>query len=401
MNALTPAAAQAAPTQTAEAAPSLLDQILNRVDIIEAKQSRPSPVKLQTWEDIERFAEKAARSGMVPKDYIAKPDAICIAIQMGSELGLAPMQALQNIAVVNGRPSIWGDALPALCRASGICAYIREWHDGEGDALTYYCEAKRKDDPHPIRSQFSVAEAKQAGLWQEKPTVTKRGRDGSYEAPSGPWYSYRPRMLQMRARGFGLRDAFPDVLKGLITTEEARDIPFEETGLTPSLPAARQTVAQDIGDDLPDHAKGEPPTAAPKRKTWADLLDEIEADFTKALIRDEVDAVLAGGTVQKALDNATNGTRDRLNAIIKAAIDRTATPIDNDPTLAPSDTLPGIVAEDMIARIRDATAPADIKRMRDRTNAAWREEYNSLEPIDRALVDRAIAAREAELARAS
>ncbi len=148
---------QTAETHAGETDSDVFRELLSRVSMVEAKQSRPSPVKLQTWEDIERFAEKAARSGMVPKDYVGKPDAIVIAVQMGSELGLAPMQALQNIAVVNGRPSIWGDALPALCRASGIASYIKEGHDGEGDDLTYWCEAKRKDDANPVRAQFSVA----------------------------------------------------------------------------------------------------------------------------------------------------------------------------------------------------------------------------------------------------
>jgi hypothetical protein len=48
-------------------------------------------------------------------------------------------------------------------------------------------------------------------------------------------------MLQMRARGFALRDAFPDVLKGLITAEEAADFPEEtkprEKDVTPAKPA--------------------------------------------------------------------------------------------------------------------------------------------------------------------
>jgi hypothetical protein len=32
-------------------------------------------------------------------------------------------------------------------------------------------------------------------------------------------------MLAMRARGFAIRDCFADVLKGLITAEEAQDYP--------------------------------------------------------------------------------------------------------------------------------------------------------------------------------
>jgi hypothetical protein len=250
---------------------SVLDDIIHRM---EAVQQRPAPVRLKSWEEIERFAEKAARSGMVPKDYIGKPDAICIAVQMGSELGLPPMQAIQNIAVVNGRPAIWGDAIPGLCRASGKCRSIREWHEGEGDALTYYCEAIRADDPQPVRGKFSVADAKRAKLWSDEPKRKKQGRDGPYEVDAGPWYSYPERMLQMRARGFCLRDAFPDVLKGLMSAEEAQDIPFEATGLKPAVPAQEPVAAQPSERDRLNAAV--PLQPEPEKKTWAQWAESME-----------------------------------------------------------------------------------------------------------------------------
>lgn len=296
-------------TEAREAEPGLLQEIIDRMSVIEAKQSRPSPVQLRTWEEIERFAEKAARSGMVPKDYVGKPDAIVIAVQLGSELGLPPMQSLQNIAVVNGRPSVWGDALPALCRASGLAAYIKEWHEGEGDDLTYICEAKRKDDPNPTRMMFSVADAKRASLWKTEPKTTKRGREGEYTVDSGPWYSYPQRMLQMRARGFCLRDAFPDVLKGLITTEEAQDIPFAATGLTPRLEP--ETVVRAVAPEQP------------KRRTLADFIQELEPRLKAAANALEVDAIVAEAATQKAMDFATDGAKTRLNTMIQEALDRT------------------------------------------------------------------------------
>jgi len=76
--------------------------------------------------------------------------------------------------------------------------------------------------------------------------------------------------------------------------------------------------------------------AAPKRKV-SEILDAIEAQFVGAATREAVDTVLASDDVQKALDVLTNGARDRLNAIIKTATDRTALPIANDPALAPAD----------------------------------------------------------------
>lgn len=288
--------AAVASTKTAAATePSILDQILDQVQTISHQQSRPSPVRLQSWEDIERFAVKAAKSGMVPKDYVGKPDAIVIAVMMGSELGLAPMQALQNIAIINGRPSIWGDAMPGLIRASGKCQYIKEWSEGEGDSLTFYCEAKRKDDPTPSKGRFGVAEAKKAGLW---------GKD--------LYAKYPQRMLLARARGFGLRDAFPDVLKGLISAEEAGDmVPFEES---------RPRV-----EPQPDPVSAEtaPKSDAPKRQTTAEWLDEIAAELAAA-DHDGVDAIIARPKYQKMKDWLQNGAKERLDAIEKEAIKRTA-----------------------------------------------------------------------------
>ncbi len=161
-----------------------------------------------SFNELAQFSNMAAKSAMVPPSFRNKPEDIMLAVQMGSELGLAPMQALQNIAVINNRPSVWGDALIGLCRASANCEDIAEKLDGEGEAMVATCMAKRRN-ASPVVARFSVADAKKAGLWGK----------------AGPWQQYPARMLQLRARGFALRDAFPDVLRGLISAEEARDMP--------------------------------------------------------------------------------------------------------------------------------------------------------------------------------
>lgn len=174
-------------------------------------QSTPSiyssPLQPRNFGELMEFAKIAAGSGMVPRDYAGKPQAVVIACQMGAELGLAPMQSLQNIAVINGRPSVWGDALLALVRSSPICDDVVEVIEGSGDNRVAICTATRKGKKAVV-GRFSVRDAQNAGLWT-KP---------------GPWKQYPDRMLQMRARGFALRDAFPDVLRGLITAEEAQDM---------------------------------------------------------------------------------------------------------------------------------------------------------------------------------
>jgi len=157
------------------------------------------------------FSEMLSNSNMVPKAYQGKPQDILVCVQWGMEMGLAPMQALQNIAVINGKPSVYGDAMMALVQASPVCDDVEEYFEGEGTPNPVaVCIASRKGRK-PVTVKFSVEDAKRAGLW----------------AKQGPWTAYPKRMMQMRARGFALRDAFPDVLKGLISVEEAQDYPDE------------------------------------------------------------------------------------------------------------------------------------------------------------------------------
>ena len=147
--------------------------------------------------------------GFCPKDFLNKPAQILCAIQYGREIGLSPMQALQSIAVINGKPSIYGDGLIALCQSFSECEDIKEEFDAK--TMTATCVVRRKGRS-PVVHQWDVAKATKAGLWDK----------------AGPWKQYPERMLQMRARGFALRDAFADRLKGIITAEEARDYPTQE-----------------------------------------------------------------------------------------------------------------------------------------------------------------------------
>jgi hypothetical protein len=164
-----------------------------------------------TFSEAKTFAGELAASNLVPKAYAGKPLDILVAIQWGNEIGLAPMQALQNISVINGKPSVYGDAAMALVQAHPACEGVEEFFEGEGTPNPVaVCIAHRRGRK-PVTAKFSVDDAVRAGLWK-KP---------------GPWTQYPKRMLQMRARGFALRDAFPDALKGLITTEEAEDYPAE------------------------------------------------------------------------------------------------------------------------------------------------------------------------------
>lgn len=168
----------------------------------------------RTFAEALEFGKLMALSDMVPKDYKGKPANVLVAVQMGRELGLSPMQAIQNIAVINGRPSLWGDAMIAVVRGHRACRGVYEEFDDA--TMTATCRIRRQGEADTVR-MFSREDAERAGLWGKQ----------------GPWSQYPKRMLQMRARGFACRDAFADALRGISSAEELSDYDTRMRDATP------------------------------------------------------------------------------------------------------------------------------------------------------------------------
>ncbi len=191
----------------------------------------------QTFEEAKALAQMLAKDGdIVPEQFRGKPGSILAAMSLGAEKGFSPITALQHIAVINGRPSIWGDAIPALIQQHGHM--LEEWHEGSGDNLKAVCRITRKDTGQEIVREFSVEDAKRAGLWETEAKVTRRkkGGNGTYTKDNdSPWWKYPKRMLQMRARGLCARDGVADVMLGLSVAEEQNDRASGIRDITPPL----------------------------------------------------------------------------------------------------------------------------------------------------------------------
>lgn len=215
----------------------------------------------QNVEEVFRLAQAVSISGLAPKD-LNTPEKIMVAIMTGLEIGLPPMFSMNKIAVINGRPTVWGDAVPALLWAKGF--KIREW----ADADTSYCEVTRPDGTLIERS-FSNLDAKKAGLANK----------------SGPWTQYPERMRAMRARGYACRDGAADVLGGLYFREEIEDEPKRKSssgakkdGTDKTFNALRAEIADALNAEHLQHI----------RNTYSDDWDQMPARWVE-ILNDEYD----------------------------------------------------------------------------------------------------------------
>ena len=175
----------------------------------------------RTERDAYRLCEVVANSGLAPKAYQGRPADVMVAYLFGGPLGLSIFESVRAVAVINGRATLWGDAVKGLCMRTGqLEDQTEEWSE-DGSSVTV--TVKRRGYS-PVSRSFSVDDARRAGLWG-KP---------------GPWTQYPRDMILARAKGRAYREAFPDIFSGLLTSDEARDI--EEP--TPMGEAVREAPAK-------------------------------------------------------------------------------------------------------------------------------------------------------------
>jgi hypothetical protein len=161
-------------------------------------------------------ADRIAKSSIIPSAFRGKPADVFVALEWGQELGLQPMAALQNIYVVNGRPTLSSQSMAGLvkCRADYMGMEL------EASPVKAICTIKRKLQSGATEThtgEFTIEKARGAGL-SEKDN----------------WKQYPQQMLEARAVAFALRKAYPDILMGVYTKEEMEDVtPFRDITTDP------------------------------------------------------------------------------------------------------------------------------------------------------------------------
>lgn len=319
------------------------------------EQQRPKPPAVQAGGTISamiptdidqafRLARAIAMSGMAPKAYGQDENKCFVGILAGAELGLAPFQALQSIAVIGGNPSVWGDGALALVRASGLLEDFEETDDGHKAT----CRAVRRGET-PIIREFDMDDAEKAGLLGK----------------AGPWTQYPRRMRQMRARAWALRDGFADVLKGLHIAEELRDRPdLDEKPQTMKL--SSDMLAQQAGITVEQVQDAE--------------MQEITGDNT-------------GDTLPEASDEVREAEGVDVSEHAQQTLDDIDGPLDEDQAEDDGPDPRQATADRIIADIGKCATVIDLQQLRSREG----QTVDALPEDLGASVKEAYAARETEL----
>lgn len=166
------------------------------------QQTGLAPISLP---EMFKLGEMLVTTGFLPKavDTPAK----CVAIMLkGQELGVPPMYALNNIAIVNGKQ---------VCQAELMLSMIYRDHGSQAvqflETNDRVCRLRyQRRGGEPGEFAFTLDDADAAGL------LTKPGPPGGV----APWKGYRPAMLRARAISAMARLAFPDTIAGMYTPEE-------------------------------------------------------------------------------------------------------------------------------------------------------------------------------------
>lgn len=174
-------------------------------------------IQAKTLNDLYRVSKMLCASGILPKAYDT-PEKVATAITLARELGLKPLSAMKNIAVINGSPSIWGELPLGIVRNSGLLEKIDEFcidkdykpigfenKNIDADIFAAVCVIKRKNEDS--RSFYYSAQ-----------DAAKNPNSGNQV-----WKSYRSVMMKRRARAMALKDVFGDLLGGVSIAEYDHD----------------------------------------------------------------------------------------------------------------------------------------------------------------------------------
>lgn len=185
--------------------------------VLKKEQMNTALVAATNTQERLEIATQMIDSGIVPKSF-TEPAAVVAACEMGAELGLKPYVALNNIYVIQGRPTLSAASMVALVQARGVAVKVTEdfkaFQHGDGEtgvedvrtSVTIYRKLKELD---------MVMEYEHSKTWNECDLAGWTAKDN--------WSKYPKNMLRARTISEALRLYCADILQGIYSTDEILD----------------------------------------------------------------------------------------------------------------------------------------------------------------------------------
>ena len=185
-----------------------------QLPIVAEQETAPaaSPfANVDTFENGQRMARLFAASDLVPKEYRDSVPNIMLAFEIAHRTGASPFFVMQNIHMIQRRPSYSAQFVIAVLNS---CGRFR-------GGLKF-----EMDDPKSPRTCRAWAIEAATGDRIDGPLVSMEmaEREGWLEKPGSKWKTMPEVMLRYRAASFFGRLYAPDILLGMYSADEAREM---------------------------------------------------------------------------------------------------------------------------------------------------------------------------------
>lgn len=167
----------------------------------------------------QRMAMALASSSVVPREYQRSVANCLVAMELASRTGASVLMVMQNLYVINGRPSWSAAFLIASVNSCGRFTPLRFETKGEPEKAGWACRAIAKD-----KETGDVLE----GEWI---TWSMAHGEGWVTRKDSKWKTMPGQMMRYRAASFWVRVYAPEISIGMRTADEVEDIPDRVTSV--------------------------------------------------------------------------------------------------------------------------------------------------------------------------
>ena len=162
-----------------------------------------------TFEVAQRMAKALSSTDLVPTAYKGNVANCLLALEISQRTGASPMAVMQNLHIVQGRPTWSASFIIAAMNSCGRFDPLKFKVEGEGDARQCIAYTTERGSGDLLESPpVSIAMAKKEGWF---------GKTGS------KWQTMPDLMLRYRAAAFFGRLYAPDILMGMHADDEISD----------------------------------------------------------------------------------------------------------------------------------------------------------------------------------